>query len=422
VRALSYTGRIAVMLGWLAGFGVLYLAQRLWLAREGPTPPDRLAHLRGRTLRAMFTRLGATFVKVGQVMSSRPDLLPPGITDELRALQDRMPPFPGHVARATIERELGRPLAELFADFDDTPVAAASVAQVHRARLRDGREVAVKVLRPDVRAKTERDAAILTALGRVAAWHPGLAVSDPEAHIAELCAGVVAQTDLRQELTNNRRLAANFSAVRGVRVPEVVPELSGEHVLTMGFVRGAKLDELPVGDFAELGQRVEQVVFKMCFDDGFVHADLHPGNLLYDLGADDLWLLDVGLCKALGPDVFEQFVDFSRCLAMGTPRDFTDHLRRFHTYIGVIDWDGLEAELGFFVTGFRSQDLAQLELGQLFERLYALARKYRVRPMPEAVLVMVGVVTCEGIGKRLNPRANLFANMTAALMPLLARR
>jgi ubiquinone biosynthesis protein len=158
----------------------------------------------------------------------------------------------------------------------------------------------------------------------------------------------------------------------------------------------------------------------MCFEDGFVHADLHPGNLLL-LEDGDLAIFDVGLVKHLPPAILEQSVDFTRCLVMGDAHDFVGHIRRFHTYRGEIDWTTLEKELGEFLSHFRKQNVAELELGALMSEILALGRRYRVRPLADMALIMVAMVTAEGIGKQLNPKANLFEDTAAFLAPLLAK-
>jgi ubiquinone biosynthesis protein len=187
----------------------------------------------------------------------------------------------------------------------------------------------------------------------------------------------------------------------------------------MEFLRGTKLDALPPGDHAEIAKRLQRVFLKMCFEDGFVHADLHPGNLLL-LENGDLAIFDVGLVKHLPADILVQLVDFTRCLVMGTAHDFIAHLKRFHTYRKDVDFVAFEKDLEAYLGRFRKQDVGELELGELLNETLALGRRYRVRPVADTALVMVAMITAEGIGKQLNPRANLFQDTAAFLMPVLA--
>jgi ubiquinone biosynthesis protein len=400
-----------------------YLVGRVGLLRypRGPERDSKKRTLVGRTLRETLSSLGATFVKLGQVLSTRPDLLSSELIDELRKLQDRMPPFPFAVVKRTLEEDLGAEGVAEFVELDEVPVAAASVAQVHRARLRDGTEVAVKVLRPSVHAEVERDVAILLGVAKLLALHPAAKLSDPVGHLTELSRGILAQTDLRTELDHYEHFRRNFIDVEGVEFPRTIPALSSARVLTMDFIRGVKLDALPAGDHAWLARRLEDVILKMCFDDGFVHADLHPGNML--LREDrTLVIFDVGLAKQISPHVIEEFTDFARCFAMGTSADFVAHFKTFHSHMAGVDWAGFERDISRFLAGVRGKNTAELDLGLVFNEMYALGRSYKVRPISDVVLVLVGVVTAEGIGKMLHPGGNVFQAVTRALMPLLARR
>ncbi len=404
-------------------FLAIYLGGRIRRAfiRDKAARRSSVAHWKGAILRRLMAALGACFVKLGQVLSTRPDLIDPEIIDELRQLQDRMHAFPMRHVRRIVEEELGGRLEDHYAEFDQLPVAAASVAQVHRARLTDGTEVAVKVLRPDVRHKIERDAAILIVFARMLAWHPTLRLSDPVGHLRDFIAGIVDQTNLRLELAHYDRFRQHFAGEPGVRFPRVHVELSAERVLTMEFVRGTKVDGLPPGDHSLLASRLQKVVLKMCFVDGFVHADLHPGNMLV---ADDgdIVIFDAGLVKNLTEAVMLQFIDFTKCIAMGTATDFVNHIKKFHTYIDGVDWAALERDVTAFVERFRRQNMAELEMGALFNDVFALGRKYRVHPVPEMALVLVGLVTAEGIGKQLHPGNNLFHDTAVYIAPILARK
>jgi ubiquinone biosynthesis protein len=407
--------------GLLYGIARLGLALFVW----GPRRANRLASFRGWWLRTMMTALGATFIKLGQVMSTRPDLFAPEIIDQLRHLQDKLPPFSFAKVKRTIEAELGKPMSDVFASFDEQPVAAASVAQVHRANLKDGREVAVKILRPGVRRQVERDKAILLGGARLIAIRPKWRLNDPVGHTKHFTEAIYEQTDLRIEADNYTRFRANFAKATDVSFPEVYAELSTERMLTMQFVRGVKIDALPA-DFSapqrrKLAEVVRMTFFKMCFDDGFVHADLHPGNMVVQDNGK-LVLFDAGLAKLLHEDVLIQFIDMTKCLAMGTPDDLVAHLKRFHKYVGDIDWEQLRVEVEAFASKFRAQDVSKLEYGELIGEMFAIGRKYRVRPVTDMMLVFVALITAQGIGKMLEPEHNVFGAVAMYLMPILIRR
>ncbi|HET9988784.1 MAG TPA: AarF/UbiB family protein, partial [Kofleriaceae bacterium] len=410
-----YLTIVLIVLGLTYGLARLGIFLFVW----GNARVATLARLRGWWLRVTMSALGATFIKMGQVMSTRPDLFAPAIIDQLRHLQDRLPPFAFRKVRAAIEADLGKPLSELFSEFDEKPVAAASVAQVHRARLKDGREVAVKILRPGVRRQVERDAVLLIGLARLIALRPLWRRNDPVGHTREFVDAIHAQTDLRIEAANYTRFRANFANHADVRFPEIHADLSSERILTMEFVRGAKIDALPAGTRdPKLAEVVRRTMFKMCFEDGFVHADLHPGNMVVRDGSK-LVIFDCGLAKQLEDDVLAQFIDMSKCIAMGTPEDIVAHLRRFHTYLGEIDWDALRVDVEAFALKFRGKDTAKLEYGELFGEMFAIGRTHHIHPVTDMMLVFVALITAQGIGKMLEPEHNIFNTLAMYLIPIL---
>lgn len=404
------------------GFLLVYLLRRLPTALISDEKQKRaaIAGLQGRMLRSAMSTLGACFVKLGQVMSSRPDLFEPELIDELRKLQDKLPPFDYAEVKSALEAQLGKSVDTVFSELDKEPVAAASVAQVHRARLKSGEEVAVKVLRPNVRAQVERDGTLLMFGAKLLALHPEIRLSDPVGFTREFVDGLVRQTDLRIEATNYQQFRQNFSAEKRISFPAIYGDYSGEKVLVMEFVRGVKLDALGPGSHRAVADALREATMKMCFVDGFMHADMHPGNMVR---REDgvIVLFDVGLATKLSPEVLEMFVDMTKCIAMGTPDDMVNHLRRYHVYMGEVDWASMKRDLESFGLKFRAQDVSQLDYGQLVGEILALGRRYHVHPIPQLSLVIVGVVTVQGIGKMLAPEVNDFQEMSKFLIPVLMR-
>jgi ubiquinone biosynthesis protein len=404
-------------------FGMAYAACTV---RQTFIPHDARQHararLRGRLLRRSFEHLGASFVKAGQLISSRPDIFSPEVSGELRALQDHVHPFRYRKVRRIIEHELHAPIQTLFATLDGIPLAAGSVAQVHHGVLLDGSQVAIKVLRPGVRTQVRRDAAILLAGARVAHWVSARArAADLRGHARSLVAGILAQTDLRHEAANYERFRTNFATAHGVAFPLVHHELSTRDVLTMELITGTTLEHTPIEHLANVTSVMRASFFAMCFEHGLVHADLHPGNVL--VRADGvLVMLDVGLVKQLSPVIVDTLVDFSRCLVIGTASDVVKHLKRHHDCAPKTDWAAVEIDVALFVATIRARTMAELETSELAANLFALARKHRIRPLPELSLVLLGMVTIEGIAKRLDPRANMLQEVAAFLGPSIERR
>jgi ubiquinone biosynthesis protein len=423
MRGLWFVGRmlfITAVAWWAVGRYVLGRMGTLFL-RDPEKRRAAVATLRGRVLVSAMATLGATFVKLGQVMSSRPDLFEPEMIAELRKLQDRMPAFGFVHARRAIETTLGGKLEDHFADFSPDAIAAASVAQVHRARLPDGRLLAVKILRPGVREMAERDGAVMIFGARVLALIPAAKRSDPVGHMEHFVKGIVEQTDLSKEASNYARFRENFRGFDGVSFPEVYGDLSGESVLTMEYVDGHKIDELGPGDHSLLAKRLQRCYLKMCFEDGFVHADLHPGN--FRVRGSDVIIFDVGLVKALDRDLLDEYIDFNKCLAMGSTADVVHHLQTYHHYMaGTVDWPLLTADLEVFTTSFRGKPMAEIELGKIINDMFAIGRKHGIRPRSEMALLMVAGVTSEGVAKMINPDADSFSDIAAFLLPIIAER
>ena len=420
--SIASVGRALVILVVASVSVIAYTAcsPRWLLVRDATARCRTRARYRGRLLRWSFACLGGTFVKIGQVASSRPDLFAPCVIDELRSLQDHVPPFAFRHVRAVLTRELRVPLATIFSEIDPTPLAAGSVAQVHRGVLVTGEEVAIKVLRPGIRARVRRDARLLLWLAHVAhAVCARARAADVIGHVRALITGIVAQTELRHEALNHQRFRTEFAETDGLAFPYIYSDHSTRDVLVMEMIHGVTLDRIPADHREQVMHVLRDAFFAMCFEHGLVHADLHPGNVLVRDDATVV-LLDAGLVKHLRPHVIDQVVELARCMVMGTASDLVVHLRKHHGHAATTDWAAVEKDAIAFIGNLRQRCISEIELSVVVGQLFALARKHRIRPLPQLSLVLLGMVTMEGIAKHLTPPANMTAEVAAFLGPRLA--
>jgi len=410
--------RIALRSAQLAGAGCIAAATFAGGAlRAGRDRDARLAAL-GVALVELCTRLGATFIKVGQIASTRSDLLPGPLVRELARLRDEVPPFPADEARRILEQEFGQPVGALFASFDPEPVAAASVAQVHRATLNDGRAAAVKVRRPDIARKVELDRSILLTSGRVLErLVPSLRLVALEGALRQFCAAVEEQLDLRIEAENNRRFTRNFADDPGVVFPELVPALCSDAVLTMQFVDGVherdlESSEIDVHAVVKSGMRC---VCRMIFLHGFVHADLHPGNMRF-LPPGRVALFDLGLVGRIDDT---DRLSTARMLFAFATGDGATVARIFHDSSPRAlppSYAAYENEMKEFVGGLQSRGLGNVQLALEIGRLFDILRRHRIQARSHMTMVNLALMTAEGLGKRLAPELTL----TDEALPYLA--
>jgi ubiquinone biosynthesis protein len=396
----------------------------LWIRRGGR---ERRRAWLGRVVVDLFRELGATFVKVGQIMSTRPDLIPEHISTALAELQDSVGPFPFEAVARTIERDLGRPIGAVFAEFAPVPLASASVSQVHKARLPDGRIVAVKIRRPNVVELCTFDLAVIRIGARALNAIPSIATLAPVAAVEEFGRAIFAQLDFRIEARNNRRFRDNFRGEPAVVFPEVIESLSTERILTMSFVTGTKILSTPAtrSDPKRVARLGLRTLLKMIFEDGFVHADLHPGNIF--ITADDkLALLDLGLVGELDEPHRK---GFARFFAAWAQRDGDAMAHIMYDMSAGISSTGLpagreteafqryRAAIIEFVGRYWGQRLGEVQVGKVLLDMLGILRRHRVRVNPSFTIVNIAIAVTEGIGKQLDPELDL---MSEALPYFLA--
>jgi ubiquinone biosynthesis protein len=420
VRQARYLGRYRHIAQVLAhhGFGYLVeqigLAQMLSLPRRVFRQPVPQMPGGAERLRLVMTDLGPTFIKLGQILSTRPDLLPPSFIIELDKLQDTVPPFDGRVAIATVEEELGRPIDALFRSFDPVPLAAASLGQVHAAVLPNGDDVVVKVQRPDIQHTLAIDLAILSELAALAQERTALGQQYDLNELAwEFSATLRAELDYRREGRNADRFRKNFAGNPIIHIPTVYWDHTSARVLTSERLFGVKINDIPALeasgiDRKRLARNSTEVILQEIFTDGFFHADPHPGNLfaLPDgvIGAVDFGQV-VTLDREMTGNLLLLLIAMTRedahgalrameRLGMLTPRDITASVQR---------------DMRRFMDQLVDRPLEQISARETGEELLALAQRHHLRMPAPLALLLKAVVMIEGVGVQVDPQLDVFA-------------
>jgi ubiquinone biosynthesis protein len=368
-------------------------------------------------IRAALAELGATFVKLGQVLSTRPDLVPPRYESALATLQDAATPIALEEVLDAIGRELGGSPAEHFAEFNETPIAAASIGQVHAARLGDGREVVVKVRRPHVVAQVEIDLRLLAGAARLFSLLPGPTRRiDVVGFVEEFALTLRGELDYLQEGANAERIGAQLAGLR-VHVPSVVWPLTTEGVLTLERIFGAKIDDLGALrrdgiDQPAVARSFATAYLSMVFRDGYFHADPHPGNLFVEHDGT-LALVDFGMVGTVAPVIRHALAEILLALATGDERRTSAALRELGVLAGGADEERLVQELRELRLATVEVPLKELRFAPLLTRFMAVSRRHRFRFPRELVLLIKTVVMCEGVAAQLDPDFSLAGTLVA---------
>jgi ubiquinone biosynthesis protein len=386
---------------------------------------------RGERLRMALTELGPIFVKAGQVLSTRRDLVPIDIADELSLLQDQVAPFPGSAARAIVEQQLNASTGQLYASFDETPLASASIAQVHAATLRDGRDVVVKVLRPGIDAQIARDVKLLRSLGELAQrWHPNADKIRPLDVVAEVEKMLENELDLQREGASASLLKRNFASGVDLYVPAVHWELTSARVLTLERVHGISSDDIAAIDTAGLDRKAlaakgVRVFYEQVFRDNFFHADAHPGNIWVDptrLDEPRFIALDFGIMGSL-PEA-DQYWLAQNFIAL-FERDYA-RIAQLHVAAGWmpadVRLDELEAAVRTVCEPYFTRPLSQISLAELVVKLFQTARRFELTLQPQLILLQKTLLNIEGVGRMLDPEIDIWAVAHPVLKRILRER
>jgi ubiquinone biosynthesis protein len=389
----------------------LFFHPNRWLSKKKRNLP------RGQRIRLALEALGPIYIKFGQILSTRRDLLPDDIANELAKLQDQVPAFDNTKAVQIIEKELGDSIENLFQSFSKTPLASASIAQVHEATMFDGRDVVVKVLRPNILPLIKRDISVMMAFAKLLqTFWPEAKRLEPVAIVGEFEKTILNELDLRKEAANGSRLHQNFEGSDILIVPEMDWEHSQKNVLVMEKIEGIKMTDMQIMkdlgvDMKCLAERGVEVFFTQVFRDNFFHADMHPGNIFVNV--DDpkkpVWMaVDFGIVGSLSKEdqhyLAENFLAFFK-------RDY----RRVAELHVESAWVGNETRVEDFELAIRSvcepifkKPLAEISFGLLLINLFQTARQFDMHVQPQLVLLQKTLLNIEGLGRQIYPELNLW--------------
>ncbi|UNK58603.1 ubiquinone biosynthesis regulatory protein kinase UbiB [Pseudoxanthomonas daejeonensis] len=408
-----------------------------WLRLGKPFVPRASAHVaglpRGARLRLALQELGPIFVKFGQILSTRRDLVPHDIAEELTLLQDQVAPFDGDTARVIVEQALGQPIASAFAAFDTVPLASASIAQVHAARLHGGREVVVKVLRPRIEKQIASDIALLRSLAAlVDRTHPNADKIRPQAVVAEVETTLAAELDLQREGANASVMRRLWADSPDLYVPEVVWTHTASRVLTMERVSGIPSDDVVALEAAGIDRKVlaakgVRVFYTQVFRDNFFHADAHAGNIWVD---DDparrhdprFIALDFGIVGQLSAQ--DQYYLAENFMAIFR-KDYR-RIAELHVEAGwmpaTVRIDELEAAVRGVCEPYFTRPLSEVPLAEVLAKLFRTAQRYELTLQPQLILLQKTLLNIEGVGRLLDPALDIWAVAQPVLEKILRER
>ena len=424
-------GRWREILAVLSKYGLA-----TWIGRLGPDFTKDILKARGGAaiarepvearLRMALAELGPTFIKLGQILSTRPDLVGVKLAEEFQQLQANAPSDPPKDIRKLIESELGKPVEQLFASFEPEAMASASIGQVHRAQLHSGEAVVVKVLHTDIEKKVAVDMDILAGLALMAEMIPEFRNYRPQAIVAEFQRSMRRELDFGREQRNIQQFTHDFRHDRTVHIPRTYPKLSSRRVLTMELLDGIKLSErkrLAEAniDTDELARRGAAICLKMIFENGFYHADPHPGNLLAMDGCR-VGLLDFGMVGRIDERLHEDVSEMLVALSNLDAEHMTSMILRLGKTPADLDRSALALDVADFLSYYGGQSLERFDLGGALNEMMEQVRRYRIMLPARIVMLLKALVTLEGTARLISPKFSLVEMIRPYRRTLLLRR
>ncbi len=384
--------------------------------RKPPAQPVEKLNSAER-IRMAIEELGPTYVKLGQMLSTRSDMIPPDFMEELYQLQDRVPPRPFHEVKNTVEEEFGQSMASLFEDFSESPIASASIGQVHKAHIRDGEVVAVKVQRPGMKKVIKVDLEILLHLATLAERHiEEMALYRPVKIVEEFARGLEKEVDYTIEAANMERFARQFLDEPAVYVPKVFREISTERILTMEFMEGIKITEVATLEARGMDRKLINIrgakfFLRQVFEHGFFHGDPHPGNICV-LPGNIICLFDFGMVGSVDRHTREDFVDMLESMVL------RNELRAAQMLLKLTSWDdepdirALERDMADFMGIHLHKPVKDIKIGRMLQNLMELTTRHGLRIQPDTFFMMKAFGTIEGIALQLDPDFDMVTEVT----------
>jgi len=395
------------------------------LFKKQPKNLDKLS--RPERIRLVFEELGPTFIKFGQILSTRPDLIPYEYAKELEKLQDDVPPFEYNEVRRIIWEDFGQSVDSVFQSFEAEPMAAASIGQVHKAKLDNGEEVVVKVQRPDIRKIIEVDLEIMLHLGYLMERHlEEFEIQNPTRLVSIFARTIEKEINYKIEAANIERFGRQFLDNSTIYIPKVYHDLTTTHVITMEYVRGVKVSEIVTlrregYDLVEIADRGASLLMDQLFVQGFFHADPHPGNILI-LPENVICYVDFGMMGRVSRRERHDFADLILYIAKRNEKKVVDVILKLVEMHGTVNRSELESDVAELIDSYLGLPLKHLEVGPIMQQLLEMVSRHKLCLKPNLYLVVKSAATVEGIGRVLNPDFEIVAHAEPFIKKLQLER